>query len=476
MEYFQKSVDLFKQYGLLTIIGVFTFVINVANYNFIDPIFPILASTVFVVYIFWTQDLKFDLFITILAVFILLFFNFLTLSIWFLLLGVFLLILRKVYLKTLAEAKREQNHYLVLANKSLQPITLYDKTGKILFASKSIDDLLGISGNLLIGKNLEDFMPEENKKTFQSFYKEIIKKPLEKNSIEVQLKQKNGSLIWVHSDVVNLLKDNNVRAILSSFQDITKQKELDRQRIGSLKREREARTVAEAAVKARDEFLSIASHELKTPLTTVLLQLQNTLRRILTQSLADFSGVDLVKSLKIAEQQSQRLSILIKDLLNVSLVSTGKLQLEKEEADLSKLVRSLVQRFEAEIKLSGSEIKLNAKNPLIISLDTVRIEQAISNILVNALKYGKRKPVEITVEKDKIWATVSIKDHGPGIHKKYQDVIFEPFERVNGNQVKGLGVGLFIAKQIARAHKGNIAISSTPGHGAEFLLKLPLKN
>lgn len=474
MGFIQRVIDIIKEYGLLTIIGAFTFIINVANNNSIDPIFTLLASTIFVVYIFWTQALKFGLFISLLAILIPLFFNFPALSIWFLLLCIFLLILHKIYLKSLFQSKRDQDHYLTLANKSLQPIILKDKTGKILFASKSIEDLIGINGMSLVGKNLEELMPTDDKEIFQIFYREIVKKPFKKYSIEFRLKHKNGAMIWVRNDLINLLNDNKVGAILSSLQDITRQKELDEQRIVILQREREARSVAEAAVKARDEFLSIASHELKTPLTTILLQLQNTLKRILTQSLADFSGVDLVKSLKIAEQQSQRLSILIKDLLNVSLVSTGRLQLEREQVDLSKVVSSLVQRYEAEIKLSRSTVKLDAKSPVILSLDIIRIEQAISNILVNSLKYGKRKPIEITVEKDKSWARISVKDHGQGIHKKYQDLIFEPFERIENNQVKGLGVGLFIAKQIVNAHGGNITISSTPGHGSEFIIKLPL--
>lgn len=475
MRYFAKTAQLVKRYGPLTFLELLIIFINVESRSLIDPVYLLLTQVAFLVYIFWVQDLKFGLFIASLAVLIFLFFDLFSLAIVVVVFGFFLSILHKVYAKTLAKTKQKEERYRKLAEKSLQPIVLKDKEGKIIFASKSIFNVLGINRNLLIGKNMDEYVHEEDKKAYQSFYSEITQKPLKRDAIEIRLQHKNGSWLWIRNDVVNLLRDQYVGAVLASFQDITRQKELDQQRFGSLKREKEARAVAEAAVKARDEFLSIASHELKTPLTTVLLQLQNTLRRILTQSLADFSGEDLVKSLKIAEQQSQRLSILIKDLLNVSLVSTGKLQLEKERVDLSKLVTSLVQRFEAEIKLSGCEVKLDAKKPAITRLDTIRAEQAISNILVNALKYGRGKPIDISVGQDKSWAIVSIKDHGPGIHRKYQDLIFQPFERINNNQAKGLGVGLFIAKQIARAHSGDIKVLSSPDHGAEFLIQFPLE-
>lgn len=380
------------------------------------------------------------------------------------------------YSKTLAETKRREKLFQALVDKSPQPIILNGKNHQILFASKSIENLLGFDRDFLLGKNVDEYVHEDDKKNFKAFYRKLTKNPLQKNTTEIRLERKDGSHLWVQNDAINLLSDKNVGAHFMSLRDITKRKELDKQRIISLKKEKGARSVAEAAVKARDEFLSIASHELKTPLTTVLLQLQNTLKRILTQSLASFSGEDLVKSLKIAEQQSQRLSTLIKDLLNVSLVSTGRLQLEREKVDLSKLVSSLVLRFEAEIKLSGCEVKLSAKAPIIASLDTVRAEQALSNLLVNALKYGRGKPIVIEVKSDQKWAIVAIGDQGPGIHKKYQDLIFQPFERVNNNHVKGLGVGLFIAKQIARAHGGDIKVSSNSGHGAEFLMQLPLEN
>lgn len=378
------------------------------------------------------------------------------------------------YAKVLAETQRREKLFHALVDKNLQPIILNDKNRQVLFASKSIDNLLGFDRDFLLGKNMDDYIHEDDKKNFKTFLRELTKNPLQKNTIEIRIKRKDGSYLWVQNDTINLLSEKNVGAYFVSLRDITKRKELDKQRIASLKKEKEARSVAEAAVKARDEFLSIASHELKTPLTTVLLQLQNTLRRILTQSLASFSGEDLVKSLKIAEHQSQRLSTLIKDLLNVSVVSTGKLQLEKEKVNFSRLANSQITRFEPQIKLAGCQSKLKIENSLICNLDAVRIEQAISNLLTNALKYGPGKPIIVTVKRNGEWATFSIKDHGPGVHKKYQDLIFEPFKRVSNN-VRGLGVGLFIAQQIAIAHGGKIKVSSTPPLGAEFIMQLPLE-
>jgi signal transduction histidine kinase len=234
--------------------------------------------------------------------------------------------------------------------------------------------------------------------------------------------------------------------------------------------------IAKDEIRARDEFLSIASHELKTPLTSMLLQLQTVLHSVRNVSLANFSVENLLKMLDSAEQQSRRLSKMINDLLNVSLITTGKMDLEKESMDINKTVRDCVERFSEKSKKEGSPIRLHADGVIKGTWDKLRIEQAITNLLTNAIKYGSGKPVDVTVEKDEHIVRIIVKDQGIGIPQANQEKIFARFERaVAKRSFEGLGVGLYITQQIVEAHGGKITVESKEGKGSTFTISLPIK-
>lgn len=260
----------------------------------------------------------------------------------------------------------------------------------------------------------------------------------------------------------------------------TKQQVLLKKRENQLKeiiqKERKAREEAEEAIRARDEFLSIASHELKTPLTTIILRIQSTLDSILNQSLANFSGEKLVSSLNIAHDQTRRLQNLIKDLLNFSLITTGKLELELKEDDLTEYVKSVIDRFEDHLAIAGCSLKLEASEEIRGLWDPVRLDQAISNLLTNSIKYGQGSPIEISVIRDGNKAKIIVSDKGIGIDPKLQKTIFERFKRgTKDGQFQGLGVGLFIVKQIVEAHGGKIYVKSKLGQGSKFTIELPIR-
>ena len=241
--------------------------------------------------------------------------------------------------------------------------------------------------------------------------------------------------------------------------------------IAKLKDEQEK---AKQEIKARDEFLSIASHELKTPLTSMLLQLQTVLHSIRNVSLANFSVENLLKKLDSAEQQSLRLSRMINDLLNVSLMTTGRMELEKEEMNLSETVTTVIDRFSDKAKKENIEIQAELDKNVIGTWDKLRIEQALANLITNAFKYGNKKPVVISVKKQDGHAILTVKDHGIGIPKNLQEKIFARFERAVGkDSYEGLGVGLYITREIINAHHGKIIVDSTEGKGSVFTVHLP---
>lgn len=233
---------------------------------------------------------------------------------------------------------------------------------------------------------------------------------------------------------------------------------------------------AQKEIKARDQFLAIASHELKTPVTSMLLQVQTAIHNIRNVSLANFSVANLLKMLEGTEQQSQRLSKMVNDLLNLSLITTGKLDLEPEETDLTKITKHVADNFAEKLQRDNNSIIVHGDKPVIGMWDKVRIAQAVTNLISNAIKYGNNKPIEITITNSGGTARLTVKDHGIGIPHNEQKRIFERFERaVSSREFQGLGVGLYITNQIVKAHNGKIFVDSKPHNGTSFIVELPVK-
>lgn len=232
---------------------------------------------------------------------------------------------------------------------------------------------------------------------------------------------------------------------------------------------------AQRAVHLRDEFLSIASHELKTPLTPLKLQLQ-TLKRF-ADSGAPASDVlkRLPKSLDTCDRQVTRINKLVDELLDVSRIHSGKFCLELETIDFSEVVREVSQRFLEDLIRADCELKLDLPLSLIGRWDRLRIEQIVTNLISNAIRYAPGAPLHLGLSVEDGKAMLRVKDHGPGIEKHDQDRIFKRFERAAPiTTVGGLGLGLYIVSQILAAHGGAITVESEPGSGATFVVSLPI--
>ena len=242
---------------------------------------------------------------------------------------------------------------------------------------------------------------------------------------------------------------------------------------------REEISQANHAIALRDEFLSIASHELKTPLTTVVLHLQSTLHNIRNVSLSEFSVEHLLKVLQGMQNQTNRLSKMINDLLNISLITTHKMELELEDVDLSTLVQDVVDNFKVKEKYQreGSRINVNIKNGILGKWDKFRLEQALDNLISNALKYGNNNPIIVELERENSTAVIKVIDQGVGIKPSEIEKIFSLFKRGETEKdYKGLGIGLYIANNIVLLHGGKIDLNSKPNSGSTFTIYLPIKN
>ena len=229
---------------------------------------------------------------------------------------------------------------------------------------------------------------------------------------------------------------------------------------------------AHDAIRARDEFLSIASHELRAPLTSLLLQIQ-----FLLDSVRDGSaptGADVTSMLERAEQHTQRLSRLMSSLLDVTRIGARKLDLECEQVPLAQVVRDVVARLEAQIERSGCTLTLDVEEDLVGLWDRLRVEQMVTNLLTNALKYGRQQPVAIEAHRDGDQAVLAVRDHGVGIPPAQRTHVFDMFHRAAPDRsFEGLGIGLYIVRQVASALGGSVDVECPADGGSRFVLSLP---
>jgi signal transduction histidine kinase len=231
-----------------------------------------------------------------------------------------------------------------------------------------------------------------------------------------------------------------------------------------------ARLLSEAleSVQARDDFLAVAAHELRTPLTSLILQIQ-ILARALDREQRDPTVAR--RSMGTAETQARRLANLVDGLLDVARLASNRMSIRVEEVDVRQMLSELVTTLAPDLEKAGCSIKVSVPDAIVGKWDRMRIEQVLTNLLSNAMKFGARHPIEVGVTTTSTNVQISVRDHGIGISADDQARIFDRFERaVSSRHFGGLGLGLYISMQILRAHHGSLHVESTPGRGACFII------
>jgi signal transduction histidine kinase len=274
--------------------------------------------------------------------------------------------------------------------------------------------------------------------------------------------RRDGSRFWAHV-VISTVRDR--AGALVGFakvtHDLTVRRELEGERI--------RRAQAEEAVRLRDEFLSIASHELRTPLTVVQLQLGSLRERLAS------AGPAIAARIERALKSAERLGALVSTLLETTRIASGAIELAREPLDLAEVAREVVERLKDRAEEARCELRLEASGEVRGTWDRLRVEQLLTNLVANALKYGAGAPVAVSVSRDGADAVLEVRDRGPGIAACDLARIFERFERAApSSHYGGFGVGLYAAREIAQAHGGTVTAANLPGRGARFTARLPL--
>ncbi|WP_211486470.1 ATP-binding protein, partial [Corallococcus exiguus] len=229
------------------------------------------------------------------------------------------------------------------------------------------------------------------------------------------------------------------------------------------------------ALAARDTFLGVASHELKTPVTALLLHLEMTRRRLSPTRGAPPSPEKLLAAMESALRQVERMSRLVDELLDVSRIRAGKLDFHMEESDPMEMVHEVLDTFREQMEQAGCILELRAELGLRVLWDRSRMQQVMTNLVSNAIKYAPGTPLRIGFARRGERLILYVSDGGPGIPPEHQARVFERFERGGPpRSVHGLGLGLFIAHQIVEGHHGKLVLQSAAGEGASFFIDLPL--
>ena len=225
------------------------------------------------------------------------------------------------------------------------------------------------------------------------------------------------------------------------------------------------------AVQVRDEFVAVAAHELNTPLTALSLQVQ----RLRSPRTGEAITPELLANrAQQMERSVRRLARLVNELLDVSRISSGRLELRREPVDLRRLVENVLEQLAGPAAQAGCELRLVGPDALWGHWDPMRLEQVAVNLVSNALKFGAGHPVELALAAPPGLARLSVRDQGLGIPEQEHQRIFERFERaVSAQHHGGMGLGLWISRQIVAAHGGELDVVSAPGEGASFSVTLP---
>ena len=356
---------------------------------------------------------------------------------------------------------------------TLDAIVTIDEDQRIQLFNQGAERVFGYEEAEVLGEKLDVLIPEH----FRADHREVVRRfgagPDTARTMgqrgEIVGRRKDGELFPAEASISRATVDDG-RVYTVVLRDTTDRKKAEREQARLAEAEREARLVAEAATRARDEMLRVVSHDLRNPVTGVLMG-----AKLLRYQLgSDHPGLDVIEGIELAAERQRRL---IRDLTDVANIEAGRLSVEPQPQQVATLVRSAVRPLEPVARARDIRLEwesLEGVPP--VSADRDRIVQVLSNLLDNAIeatKPGGRVEVAASRAGDRV--RIEVRDTGKGLSKEEQDRVFERFWRGSTAGARpGTGLGLAIARGIVESHGGEIGVQSELGAGSVFHFTLPL--
>ena len=344
-----------------------------------------------------------------------------------------------------------EHPYRVLVESMNEGAISLSKEGTVLYCNSAFARMVGISLDQIMGHDVCEFVPVEDGDALKKLIKQGLRESIR---AEMTLLPSSGTCIPTQFSLnpVDLEGKPSIGVIVTDLSERKRQEQ------------------AEQAVRMRDEFLAIASHELRTPLSTLVLRLGLLERHAITGNMAQVQA-----SVDRAKDQTERMRRLVDRLLDVSQLASGRLELELEDGDLGEVVKEAVERFSEVASNAKCEIRLTAPSGIIARVDKFRLDEAIGNVISNAIKYGPGKPITVDLKAKDGKATLVVQDRGIGIPPDDLSRVFGRFERTTiSHNYGGLGLGLYIANQVIEQHEGSIRAENRSGGGVRIVIELPL--
>jgi PAS domain S-box-containing protein len=366
------------------------------------------------------------------------------------------------------EARTEELLRAIIASVQDYAIIALDPGGHIATWSSGAEAIKGWRAEEIIGQHFSVFYPSEDVRSGKPDAELRAAAAIGRFEDEGWRVRRDGSRFWANV-IITALRTPDGR--LLGFAKVTRdfsERRATEETARRLVAETAARRAAQEAVASRDEFLAVAGHELRTPLTALLFHAD-----ALTKGAASLPPEAAARATKLA-RSARRIARLVDELLDATRISVGRLALEPEPVDLAEIAREVVLRNSEAAALAGTALRLDAARPVRGAWDPARMEQTLEALVANALKYGRGRPVEVHVSTDGTTARASVRDLGIGIAPEDQARIFDRFERAaSARHYGGLGLGLWIVRQLVEAHGGRIRVESRPGAGSTFTVELP---